>query len=189
MSLDRILLGILREPASGYDIKQQFEKVFRHFWSADLAQIYRALAKLENDGLLTSRNEPSARGPERKVYARTAAGRKRLREWLAGGPVFGTEKFTYLAQAFFLAEAEPEQRVAFYEALRTRFAAQLATLESIEQDWRQSNGPDFPGNLDAADFHSYLTLDMGISKTRALVEWAERALAAVRARSDSSPDT
>lgn len=185
MSLDRILLGILREPASGYDIKQQFEKVFRHFWQADLAQIYRALAKLEKEGLLESRTEPSARGPERRVYTRTAAGSERLREWLAGGPVFGTEKFTYLAQAFFLAEATPEQRVAFYAALRARLAEQHATLAAIAQGWRQSGGPGFPGNLDEADFHSYLTLDMGVSKTRALVEWAERALAAVRARSDS----
>lgn len=182
MSLDRILLGILRTPASGYDIKQQFEKVFRHFWSADLAQIYRALAKLEKEGLLERSIEPSARGPDRKVYTRTTAGSERLREWLAEGPVFGTEKFTYLAQAFFLAEAAPEERIAFYEALQARLAEQHATLAAIEQNWRQSGGADFPANLDEADFHSYLTLDMGVQKTRALVAWADASLARIRAR-------
>jgi len=38
MSLKHILLGILEEPHSGYEIKLEFERVFKHFWSAELAQ-------------------------------------------------------------------------------------------------------------------------------------------------------
>ena len=41
MSLDHILLGLLREPATGYDLGNAFSENVRHFWSAELSQIYR----------------------------------------------------------------------------------------------------------------------------------------------------
>ncbi len=41
MSLDHILLGILRQPGTGYDIKVAFNEVFNHFWQAQQSQIYR----------------------------------------------------------------------------------------------------------------------------------------------------
>ncbi|MYK68861.1 MAG: PadR family transcriptional regulator, partial [Gammaproteobacteria bacterium] len=43
MSLDHILLGLLRDPATGYDLKSAFSERIRHFWSAELSQIYPAL--------------------------------------------------------------------------------------------------------------------------------------------------
>lgn len=188
MSLDHILLGILREPSAGYDIKRQFQDVFNHFWSADLAQIYRSLQRLEKHGLLESRMEPSDRGPDRKVYRRTAAGTRQLREWLAGGPVFGTEKFSYLAQVFFLPEADPDLRERFFVELREELRARLAVLEAIEAGWKQDCGRDFPDGIDDNGFYAYLTLDMGIRKTRALVEWADDSLLRVRARKERKDD-
>lgn len=177
MSLDNILLGILKNPAAGYDIKQQFEQVFRHFWSADLAQIYRSLSRLEKEGLLESRMEPSDKGPERKVYRRTSAGAQALHEWLRAGPVFGSEKFTYLAQVFFLGErGDHELGRDFLTTLRDELVTQLATLQAIEQGWKSEAGDAFPDSLLEEDFYAWLTLDMGLRKTRALVEWADNAL-------------
>ena len=50
MSLDHILLGLLREPATGYDLGNAFSENVRHFWSAELSQIYPALKRLEQRG-------------------------------------------------------------------------------------------------------------------------------------------
>lgn len=187
MSLDCILLGILREPAAGYDIKRQFDDVFRHFWSADLAQIYRALNRMEKEALLESRMEASDKGPDRKVYRRTAAGRQRLHDWLREGPVFGNEKFAWLAQVFFLPDAaDPALSEEFIATLREELVTQLNTLQAIEQGWKQEVGAAFPVGLDSEDFHGWLTLDMGLRKTRALVEWADNALEQLRNRNDNS---
>ena len=49
------MLGMLREPHSGYDIKKTFEKSLRSFWRAELSQIYPLLQKMEDEGLLTSK--------------------------------------------------------------------------------------------------------------------------------------
>ena len=55
MSLPHILLGMLREPATGYDLGKRFKQSLAHFWHADLAQIYPTLKKLEQQGFLKSK--------------------------------------------------------------------------------------------------------------------------------------
>ena len=62
MSLPHLLLGLLAEPASGYDLKKSFGQTVGHFWSAELSQIYPALGRLEDDGLLRSERVGSAKG-------------------------------------------------------------------------------------------------------------------------------
>lgn len=185
MTLDGILLGILRTPAAGYDIKRAFDEVFTHFWSADLAQIYRALNRMEKDGWLTSRVEPSDKGPARKVYSRTEAGRRVFNDWLSDGPVIGTEKFSYLAQVFFLGNADdPTLSESFFMTLRDQLLIQRETLAAIEQGWKNEAGEGFPDALDGEDFHAWLTLDMGLRKTGALVEWADEALMRLKQRAN-----
>ena len=82
MTLDHILLGLLREPQSGYELKAAFDLSLNYFWPAELSQIYRNLKRLEADGAVTSRSAPSEKGPERRVYSLTPAGRrKRTYRW------------------------------------------------------------------------------------------------------------
>ena len=52
MSLQHILLGLLREPASGYDLKAYFDSSVRYFWAAELSQIYPTLQRMEKSGRL-----------------------------------------------------------------------------------------------------------------------------------------
>ncbi len=97
MNLDSILLAMLNEPTSGYDLKAAFDRTVNHFWPAELSQIYRTLKRLEKAGLLKSRRQPSDRGPDRRVYRRTAAGRKELRHQLLADPQFVDERLPYIA--------------------------------------------------------------------------------------------
>ena len=80
MSLDHILLGLLREPRSGYDLKSRLDEAVRYFWPAELTQIYRILKRLEGEGLLRSRMVASDKGPARRVYSLTPAGRRTLQQ-------------------------------------------------------------------------------------------------------------
>src|ERR1700740_1459020 len=52
VSLEHILLGLLRQPASGYDLKAVLDHGIGHFWGAELSQIYPSLRRLEKRGLL-----------------------------------------------------------------------------------------------------------------------------------------
>ena len=135
MSLDHILLGMLRTPASGYDVKRGFSEGTRHFWSAELSQIYPALKKLEERGWLASRLQPPAKGPPRRVYHRTAEGLAELIRWLSSGPRMGTERFAYLAQLCFMHEIDDLEATSdFMLELRSRLIGFLALLQQAESD-------------------------------------------------------
>lgn len=182
MSLDHILLGILRKPANGYAIKQAFDEVFNHFWAAKLSQIYRTLKRLEEQGALTSRNTPSEKGPDKRIYSITAKGRRQLRDWLAQGPVVGEERFAYLGQVFFLSELKDlRQSLEFMSSLEASFRRQHEVLRAVEAHWRSSD-PGYPDALNAEDFHAQLTLQMGLAKTAALLKWAEQSVSRIRKR-------
>lgn len=188
MSLDHILLGILRRPGTGYDIKAAFDEVFNHFWQAQQSQIYRTLKRLEAEGSLASRNEPSDRGPDRRVYRITERGRERLREWLSGDPVIGEDRHTYLAQVYFLDELDDfEASLAFMKRLHARLSERHETLKGIDAYWRDQD-PDYPDPRDPADFHAALTLDLGLMKTRAQVEWARKSIHRIEQRMEKGRD-
>lgn len=181
MSLPHVLLGMLEEPASGYDLKQRFEQSVRHFWYAELSQIYPALAKLEKQGFLESQKMPSDKGPSRKIYSRTEQGKQQLKAWLAEGPVCRTERLSYLTQVFFLDAISAKQRVEFMQKLRDDFAARLAELQQIETHW-QANDPRCPDNLPDDELFKHMTLRSGLLKYRVMVDWCEECLGRMRKR-------
>ena len=176
MALEHILLGMLRTPASGYDLKKSFSGSLRHFWRAELAQIYPLLARLEQRGLLVSEQQASSKGPPRKVYSRTADGERELLDWLRAGPEPDRDKIGYLTQVFFLDQLQDREAAEqFLLQLRTDITTRLAELQTIDQQWAE-NDPRYPDELPDDEFFPQLTLSMGITKLTALTEWCDESL-------------
>ncbi len=182
MSLDHILLGLLHEPATGYDLKNVFSETVRHFWSARLSQIYPTLKRLEQQQMLRSRREPSPKGPDRKVYTVTDKGRAELLTWLRSEPAVGTERFAYLAQLYFMdAIGDIHETRAFMSALRDHHSRWLAQLEAVERDVVTTHG-DAPEHYSDAGFHHFAALRMGIHSIQSKVTWCDETLAAIDRR-------
>ena len=182
MSLDHILLGLLRDPATGYALKNTFGERIRHFWSAELSQIYPTLRRLEERRMLRSRVEPSAKGPNRKVYTLTDAGREELLRWLRSGPAVGTERFVYLAQLYFMdALGDLVETRAFMAELRDHLVGWLAQLESLEREVTAAHG-NAPEHYSDGGFHRFATLRMGIHSIGSKVAWCDETLAAIDRR-------
>src|SRR5260370_3559686 len=82
-SLRFAILGLLtRRPATGYDIKRDFDLTIGYAWNAHDSQIYPELRRLEEEGLI----RPAATQPDgrrRRTYRVTAEGRKQRTAWLA----------------------------------------------------------------------------------------------------------
>ena len=85
MNVRNLCLAILYfGESTGYEIRKHVtEGAYCHFVEASYGSIYPALAKLEADGLLTSREEAHPGRPARKVYSITEAGRAEFRAALA----------------------------------------------------------------------------------------------------------
>jgi PadR family transcriptional regulator, regulatory protein AphA len=175
MSLRPILLGLLEFPASGYDLRKSFEETVRHFWSAELSQIYPTLHQLYREGLVKMSSKTSRHGPKRKVYSRTVAGTRELRRWVMGGPIVETERFSWLGQLFFMGQvADPAETRRFIEDLRSHLTRRLEILRAIDEHHRR--GADRPPDLDGETLHPYLTLLCGLKRTAATIEWCDDSL-------------
>ncbi len=182
MSLEYILLGLLREPASGFDLKSILDNGIGHFWAAELSQVYPTLKRLEKQKLLKSRLAASKRGPKRIVYEITATGRKKLASWLQQDPQFEDMRHTFLAQIYLMDElSDLPHTLRFLEQLHARWAAHLELLKNKEKEW-YAHKPGFPDELSLAYFHHHLTLRMGVHAHQAWLRWCEESMRRVRAR-------
>ena len=86
MNVKTLCLSILYEgEATGYDIRQLcVDGECAYFVEASFGSIYPALAKLEDEGLVTSRTQQQSGKPAKKVYSITDAGRTAFADELSG---------------------------------------------------------------------------------------------------------
>ncbi len=75
-----IMLLLAEEPRHGYRLVDSLLRL--GFGSIDRPSVYRALADLEQDGLLTSWSAEPTAGSTRHVYALTPLGEQMLGEWM-----------------------------------------------------------------------------------------------------------
>lgn len=156
----RVILGMLALGRNtGYDIKQMVDKATRHFWAVSYGQLYPELRRLEHQGLIRGRSEPTG-GRSRKVYELTDVGTRALREWLGAHeePLYEVRDEGLLK--LFFSEARPEERIEIVRAIRRRMERKLAQLEGLGTPMRTGPG---------------LTLSLGTEITKAYIDWCHQA--------------
>src|ERR1700726_1171657 len=115
----RVILGMIAfGRTTGYDIKQTVDKTTRYFWAASYGQIYPELKRLEEQGLVRGRPEPSG-GRARTVYELTEAGEAALKSWLASDDAQLYELRDEGMLKLFFSDSLPEERVEIVRAIRT----------------------------------------------------------------------
>jgi PadR family transcriptional regulator, regulatory protein AphA len=166
-SSDYVVLGMVGLGArSGYEIKQTVELSIRFFWTISPAQVYPSLAKLERAGLLLGRDEPQGNRP-RRVYERTPAGGRALRDWLKRTEPMPFElRDIAMVKLFFADALDSADAGRLLAQIESRSEERVATLEAIR-----------PGAEEAAragDTHPLLTLELGIAFHEAILEVCRR---------------
>ena len=167
MSIKFAILGLLHyRDMHGYEIKKHIERNFGHMWSINYGQIYPNLKTLAHEGLVVMRefNQIGEKGPNRKLYSLTEAGRREFSRWLAEDP----EKNMILRDPFLM-------RFVFYG-----FGDRERSLELIDDQiklWskmlttRQENIKRWRGE----DLHVRLVAELGLDLNRMLLEWLQKA--------------
>ena len=171
MSLEYAILGFLNYlPLSGYDLKKMFDSSVQHFWPADQSQIYRTLARLTKQGLVTVEVVEQTERPDRKVYHITLAGRETLHHWLQGPAPVEEARSAPLIQVFFAGQLTDEEILAKFEALAAILRGALARYQAVpEQVTKYAEMVNSPRET----YFWMLTLDMGITMAEAQLKWAE----------------
>ena len=123
--LDYALLAALcDEPRSGLELAQWFTKSTAHFWAAHHSSIYPALARLELAGMVRHHLEPSERGPQRKVYEVTSAGRSELLAWTVRPPTAPEIRDEQLVKVLAFDLLPRDEAVGHFVEARKRHVAQ-----------------------------------------------------------------
>jgi PadR family transcriptional regulator AphA len=141
MDVKTVCLGILTEgPASGYDLKKQFESTFGHFFAAGYGSIYPALSALAEQGLVSCEEVPQDGKPDRKVYEITPAGHDYLREALRDPCPCHKVRSEFLATMFFAHLMRPED----VETILDNRLEDIAKFQAMFQQFEKEGASDWP---------------------------------------------
>jgi len=184
MSLEHAILGFLHyNPLSGYDLKKAFDTSVRHFWPADQGQIYRTLARMTERCWVEVEVIPQESRPNRKVYHVTEAGEEELRHWLATPLPPDTYRVPWLVQVFFSGQLGDKEILALFERKAEQLRAELEHYDRIPQESAvYVEAVDSPREA----FFWMLTLECGVIKTRAELEWVEGVIERLRRKAQPS---
>jgi PadR family transcriptional regulator AphA len=162
MSLGHVLLALLaQEPASGYRLKARIERDLDPLWTAELSQIYPALAGLWRAGYVSVRVRGPERGPASRRYRLTAGGRRELARWLSEPPLSPSlrdESLTRLLLVRALGGGRAREALSLYE-------------RAVADEMARIRGKP-PGSPPAAGVRQ-----LSISRLEGLRRWARAALA------------
>jgi DNA-binding PadR family transcriptional regulator len=183
MSLNHLILGILsQESLSGYDINKRFLESVEPFWTTDQSQIYRALHRMREKGLVRVEHVVQADVPDKKVYHLTEAGQAELDTWLTT-PLTARQapiREGWLGQLFFADNVPDATLVKVLETYRDEVGERVAALEAAQAVFGESDGP----GIARGDRLRLMTLEYGIAVQQAVRDWLNEAIARVQRFSD-----
>jgi PadR family transcriptional regulator AphA len=180
VSLDAAILGLLSErPRSGYDLKTRcFDDALKGLWTADQAQIYRTLERLQTAKLVTSARKRQSGKPDRKVYSLTDLGRQTLGAWLDTDLPVASPRDPFWLQLYFGASASDESLLARFEAVRS---AHQKRLEGLRDDAaaaaQDTSVSDRQAALRDAAFSGAIAVE------RAQIDWMDDCIEGLRSGS------
>lgn len=172
---EQVLLGIIAsQPRSGYGLRKLFTASPASVYQPSPGALYPALRRLAARGLLRAQTEVSSGRRAQRLYSVTKAGRAAHLDWLRQ-PVdparVGPELRLHLMR-FALMEGQltADEVTAFLTDLADGLAAFVASAEAY-----------VASGAEAGRQHAELALQHGIVTTRASLEWAQSARAALAA--------
>ena len=151
------LLGLLHDgPLTGWDLVAVAQDRIGNFWTLAQSQVYRELARMTEDGLVTV-GEPGPR--DRKPYTITPAGRSAFAAWIDAAPAADQVRVPLLLTILF-SDHLPPGRLA--EIVATARAAHVARLEAYRAHEKE---------LASTDQVRLATLRFGIHHEQAALSW------------------
>lgn len=181
LTVEHALLGFLRQhPMYGYEIHQRLlaSAEVGLVWSIKQSMLYALLARMEDEGYLSSTLEHQGARPSRKILALTPAGEAAFLSWVRSPVPHGRDfRLEFLAKLYFACAEGPAEAQALIAAQRA-----ASTLRRDELCAR----------IDAlADQRSYdwLVLNYRVGQLDATLTWLDLCAAWVSAADSATGAT
>jgi DNA-binding PadR family transcriptional regulator len=152
---------------SGYDLEQLARGSVGYFWAPARSQIYAVLPRLVAAGLAEPLDLVQGRGPAKRLYRITAAGRDAIERWLEDGPIGPEPDRNLLLLKVFFGELMRPERLREQILERRLEAEQLkAELAAIEVE---------AADRGSTNTFAALTRRYGNEWADAVIRWADFA--------------
>ncbi|MEV7616655.1 PadR family transcriptional regulator [Streptomyces sp. NPDC089799] len=179
MALDHaILVSLLEQPGSGYELARRFERSIGYFWTATHQQIYRVLKRMEGEGLLAVREVPQQGRPDKKEYSVAGPGREALSAWLHEPIEPESLRHDLAVKIRGAAFDDPAALIGEVERHRRVHGDRLTHY--LAGELRDFTGPQAPAPLDPGRELQHAVLRGGIAYERMSVAWLDDVLATLR---------
>src|SRR5713226_2899850 len=184
MSLRHALLGSLTtEPASGYQLAQEFGEAMGWFWYAAHSQIHPELRRLEEEGLASSELS-GADGRGKRVYSITRAGRAELDRWLTAETEYPPVRDVERVRLVFLDQQPIDVVRRHLEGHRKHHGGLLAAYTQQLREVRQGSFPRLRKRLASQPAQTHemvvglkvLALQGNVMRARNEIAWADDSL-------------
>ncbi|WP_030776985.1 PadR family transcriptional regulator [Streptomyces sp. NRRL S-920] len=170
-----ILVSLLEQPGSGYELARRFERSIGYFWTATHQQIYRVLKRMEGDGWIDAREVAQQTRPDKKEYSVTARGRSVLAEWLHEPIAPESVRHELAVKIRGAAFDDPVALIREVERHREAHADRLARY--LAGELRDFTGPEAPTAPDAGQQLQHVVLRGGIAYERMTIAWLDDVIA------------
>ena len=166
------ILGFLTHgPMSGYDIKKLVAESTENFWSESFGQLYPALRRLTEAGLIDKDEVPSEGGRPRHVYSINDRGREALAAWLREPTAPPPVRIELLLKLYFGARSDRATNRQQILAYREQMVRDLERYRSISERLHRESADDI-------DLPYWLmTLRFGERDRTAHIAWCDETLA------------
>jgi DNA-binding PadR family transcriptional regulator len=159
---DALAALLLPGPNHGYQLMATLESELGPLWETRASRVYLTLARMEQEGLITSARVRQDNRPDRRMLSLTPRGRSIAQNWL-DGEGSADDPVVQLAVARVVMPLEFDRVV---DALATKRSARLQSLRELRRQTSTGFQPE--------------ALDAEIARTQADLRW----LTLVRDRSD-----
>ena len=174
MALSHSILATLvgrGKSLSGYDLAKEFNSSVGFYWKTTHQQIYRELARLERNKLVTSEIIKQKDRPDKKLYSITEEGRNLLIDWIAL-PSLPTPVKEDMLVKMYVGFLVPKS--VLIEELERRKGEHLEQLK-LYKEYEEKVFKDVKKLPDKGKYR-YLNLRIGISFETGHVKWCDEAI-------------
>lgn len=167
------ILSLVNEREThGYELNETIEyRGMRDWTDVAFSSIYAVLNRMEKSKLISSRLDPSGKGPARKLYRVTKKGRGELLR----------------AVKLYISEPEPPKSrlslgAAYIELLHAKEAIECLETYSSQLQERLSRMKDVREKQHPLPFGAEIIFDLGVVKANAELEWVVSVTKQLRTR-------
>lgn len=172
MALEHALLVSLSERSgTGYQLTRRFDRSIGHWWRASHQQIYKTLARMTDNGMVTFVEQAQDGKPDKKVYSITDEGHQALSEWIRAPGKDSTDRRELAIKIRGAAPSDLPDLIAEIRRIRELHAERAALFRTFE-----SNDYPDPSALTGTALQQYLVLRGGILSEQGTVDWLDEVL-------------